>query len=258
MIVDCTMFHWEFDLLEIRMKELWDVVDYFYVTESVCDHRGNDRDLILSKNIDKFDWAKEKLVVVVSDKPKDAITSWDYEKYQRLNSVKACETIVKENDLILISDIDEIMNAESVLKADKIGGIFTMKMPMFYYYMNLYVEDWNYPKAITYKYLEDPNLLRSRDPSRTAVIENSGWHFSYLGTPDQISYKIKTFAHDEYDKKDFTDVDKIIESIYNKEDIFKRSTKKFVVKSLDDLPKYVLNNIEKYNHFILRSKNEQP
>lgn len=256
MIVDCTMFHWEFDLLEIRMRELWDVVDYFYVTESICDHRGNDRELILSKNIDRFDWAKEKLVVITSDKPKDAVTSWDYERYQRLKSVKACKNIVQEDDLILISDIDEIMNAESVLKADKIGGIFTMKMPMFYYYMNLYVEDWIYPKAITYKYLEDPNTLRSRDPNRTAIIENAGWHFSYLGTPDQIRYKIKTFAHDEYDKKDFTDVDKIKESIYNREDIFKRSDKKFTVKQIDHLPKYVLNNIEKYNNFILRSENE--
>lgn len=255
MIVDCTMFHWEFDLLEIRMRELWDVVDYFYVTESVCDHRGNDRELILSKNINKFDWAKEKLVVITSDKPKDAITSWDYERYQRLKSVKACKNIVQEDDLILISDIDEIMSAESVLKADKIGGIFTMKMPMFYYYMNLYVEDWHYPKAITYKYLQDPNILRARDPNRTAIIENAGWHFSYLGTPDQISYKIKTFAHDEYDKKDFTDVDKIMESIYNREDIFRRSDKKFTTKEIDHLPKYVLNNIEKYNNFILRSEN---
>lgn len=256
MIVDCTMFHWEFDLLEIRMRELWDVVDYFYVTESVCDHRGNDRELILSKNIEKFDWAKEKLVVIVSDKPENAKTSWDYERYQRLKSVEACKNIVQDNDLILISDIDEIMNAESVLKADKIGGIFTMKMPMFYYYMNLYVEDWSYAKAITYKYLQNPNILRSRDPNRTAIIDNAGWHFSYLGTPDQISYKIKTFAHDEYDKKDFTDIDKITESVYNREDIFKRSSKKFIKTSVENLPKYVLENIEKYNNFILRSKDE--
>lgn len=256
MIVDCTMFHWEFDLLEIRMRELWDVVDYFYVTESVCDHRGNDRELILSKNIDRFDWAKEKLVVITSDKPKNATTSWDYERYQRLKSVEACKNIIQDNDLILISDIDEIMNAESVLKADKIGGIFTMKMPMFYYYMNLYVEDWSYPKAITYKYLQNPNILRSRDPNRTAIIDNAGWHFSYLGTPDQISYKIKTFAHDEYDKKNFTDIDKITESIYNREDIFKRSSKKFITTGVENLPKYVLENIEKYNNFILRSKDE--
>lgn len=253
MIVDCTMFHWEFDLLEIRMRELWDVVDYFYVTESVCDHRGNDRDLVLSKNIDKFDWAKEKLVVVVSDKPKNAATSWDYEKYQRLQSVEACKNIVQDDDLILISDVDEIMNAKSVTKANKIGGIFTMKMPMFYYYMNLYVEDWGYPKAITYKYLEDPNALRLRDPSRTAIMENAGWHFSYLGTPDQISHKIKTFAHEEYDKKDFTDIDKITESIHNKKDIFKRSDKSLTTMGIGHLPKYVLDNIERYDSFILKS-----
>ena len=106
-VYDCTMFHWEFEMLELRMRELWDVVDKFYVTESRYDHRGKPRELVLNKNLFMFDWAKEKLVVKISDMPNYAVKSWDFENYQRLQSVKLPleDFDPKEDDLFIISDI---------------------------------------------------------------------------------------------------------------------------------------------------------
>lgn len=262
MIVDCTMFHWEFDLLELRIKELWDTVDLFVVTESLYDHRGNPRKLVLTENIDKFNWAKEKLHVNISDKNSQAVTTWDHEKYQRYRSVK--DAIDKfdlvADDFIVIADIDEIPRPQALKEMAEIGGKFTLHMPMFYYYLNLYVHDWYHPKALSLKYLSDPNAIRTGGADKNFFIAyNSGWHFSYLGTPEQIQYKLKTFAHDEFDSVEYTNPDHIKNSIENGTDLFNRfDNAKFQKQQINHMwPNYILNNIEKYEKYILKQGNNE-
>jgi beta-1,4-mannosyl-glycoprotein beta-1,4-N-acetylglucosaminyltransferase len=265
-VYDCTMFHWEFELLELRMKELWDVVDKFYVTECTYDHRGNPRDLVLTKNLFMFDWAKEKLVVKVSERPEYAVKSWDFENNHRLDSVKlAIEDFdPKEDDLFIISDIDEIPNAEAIKSIKDKTGFFTLKMKMYYFYLNLFVADWYFPRAVSYSHLKNPNTLRMTNPAESILVENAGWHFSYLGDEIKLQYKLKTFAHDELDMPQFTDIKNIKDAIKNKRDIFGRVDKNqfgplaqygkdpFQVEVLDDSwPKFVLENKEKYSNFIL-------
>lgn len=254
-VFDSTMFHWEFDLLEIRMKELWDVVDHFIVTESVCDHHGNPRELVLEKNIHRFDWAKSKLVINVSDKPEHAIGTWEFEKYQRYQSFKAIEKFFKPqpDDLVLISDIDEIFRAESIKRILYQDGIFIFHMPMYYYYFNLYVHEWYHAKAARYKYIDDPNKIRMGGEG-FAFIPNGGWHFSYLGTAEQIQHKLKTFAHDEFDSPEFTDIEKIKKAVEEKKDLFNRfGDNKFEIQKLTGYwPEYILKNKEKYSDFVLQ------
>lgn len=255
MIIDCTMFHWEFDILELRMRELWDTVDYFVVTESVCDHRGNERELALSNNISKFDWASEKLILNISDKPKDAQVSWDYEKYQRLKSVQDAISILnlQPNDFLLISDTDEIFRPESVKRMAEEGGRYIIHMPMYYYYLNLFVEDWYHPKASSLKTLTNPNNMRTGGETDFYYVYNGGWHFSYLGSPEQIQYKLKTFAHDEMDIPEFTNIDVIKNNIKNHSDLFNRfGNYKFRIDQINNsFPQYVINNIDKYAEFII-------
>jgi beta-1,4-mannosyl-glycoprotein beta-1,4-N-acetylglucosaminyltransferase len=252
MIIDCTMFHWEFDLLELRMKELWDTVDYFVVTESVCDHRGKERELILSNNLSQFDWASEKLIVNVSDKPKNAEISWDYEQYQRLHGVEyAINTLnPMPNDFFLISDIDEIFNPKPIQEISQAGGMYMIHMPMYYYYINLFVCDWFHARACSFHSLEDPNKLRTGKQNNLNYIYQGGWHFSFLGSPEQIKYKIDTFAHDEFDS---ISLNHIRQSIDNNTDVFGRNPEqKFLKVEIDNsFPQTILNNVQKYKNFIL-------
>lgn len=256
MIVDCTMFHWEFDILELRMRELWDIVDLFVVTESVCDHRGNPRDLLLSKNIDRFAWAKDKLYVNVSEKNNDAVSTWDHEKYQRLRSVQDAVTKfdLSGDDFILMSDTDEIFKSQAVREMAESGGRYVVHMPMYYYYLNLFVQDWYHPKAFSLKYMTDPNQIRTGLSEGFQVVMNGGWHFSYLGDENQIQYKIKTFAHDEMDTEKFTNLDHIRDSIKSGTDLFDRfGDVRFQVKSMNEFwPKYVLDNPDIYSKYILK------
>jgi hypothetical protein len=252
MIIDCTMFHWEFDLLELRMKELWDTVDYFVVTESVCDHRGKERELVLSNNLSQFDWASEKLIVNVSDKPDNAQISWDYEQYQRLQGVKYATNILKpkSNDFFLISDIDEIFNPAPINEISQVGGKYMIHMPMYYYYINLFVCDWFHARACSFDSLIDPNELRTGKQNDLNYIYQGGWHFSFLGSPEQIKYKIDTFAHDEFGNISLSHVQ---ESIKNNVDVFGRNPgQKFIKTNIDNsFPKTILNNIDQYKKFIL-------
>lgn len=257
MIVDCTMFHWEFDILELRMRELWDTVDYFVITESECDHRGNQRELALSNNLDKFSWAQEKMIVGVSSKLPSAQTTWDHEKYQRLRSVQyAFETLnLSEDDFLIISDVDEIARPAAIQEMAEVGGKFTLHMPMYYYYLNLYVHDWFHPKGLSVKYLSDPNAIRTGGlDSDFAIVYNSGWHFSYLGDENQIRYKLKTFAHDEMDTDLFTDPEHIRSAIKNNVDLFDRfGNAQFQKHTINNYwPNYIMQNMEKYQKYILR------
>ena len=255
MIIDCTMFHWEFDILELRMRELWDTVDYFVVTESVCDHRGNPRDLVLSES-DRFDWASEKLIINVTDKLKYAKTTREHEKYQRLKSVKDAITLLdlKNEDFLIISDVDEIPRPAAVQEMASVGGRYSLHMPMYYYYLNLFVHDWTLPKALSLKYLTDPNFIRTGGGDKEFFnVPNSGWHFSYLGDEKQIQHKLKTFAHDEMDTEKFTDLDHIKESILSGKDLFDRfGDARFQPQRINQSwPQHVLDNMQKYSRYIL-------
>ena len=250
------MFHWEFDVLELRMRELWDTVNYFVVTESICDHRGNPRELALSNNLNRFSWASKKLIVNISDKSSTAETTWDHEKYQRLKSVKdAIEiTNARPDDFIIISDVDEIPRSVAVKEMAEVGGKYNLHMPMYYYYLNLFVHDWNLPKALSVKYLTDPNFIRTGGGNKGFFnVPNSGWHFSYLGDEKQIRYKIKTFAHDEMDTDLFTDLDHIKRAILSGKDLFDRfGDARFQPQEIDNTwPEYVLKNMQKYSRYII-------
>lgn len=264
-VYDCTMFHWEFDMLELRIKELWDEVDYFCVTESKYDHRGNKRELSLSDNLSKFDWAKEKLVVNVSDKPEVTNSTWDYERHQRLESLASPlrKFDVKAEDLFIISDMDEIVRPEAIKVMRGKEGLFTLQMPMYYYYVNLYITEWFFPRAVTPNFFQNPNILRQSHPQTSTLIQNAGWHFSYLGDADEILHKLKTFAHDEFDVPEITNINHVLDAIKNKKDLFGRKElvefgpggfakhQPFEILNIDESwPKTITKNIDKYQKYV--------
>lgn len=249
-VFDITMFHWEFDVLELRMRELWDVVDHFVVTESRCDHRGRPRDLVLS-NTDRFAWASDKLVVHVSDPPEHAQITWDYEVHHRTESIKAAEKLDPDpDDLFLVSDVDEICRPSAVEFLKGHRGKFVMQMPMFYYYVNLYVGQWTHPTALSYDHLQDPTRVRAYGET---FIPNAGWHFSYLGTPEQIKHKLHTFAHDEFDLSHITSLEHIQWAIEQRKDLLERVDGPVpeAVPIDGTWPRYLRQNIDRYSQFIL-------
>ena len=83
------------------------------------------------------------------------------------------------------------------------------------------------------------------------IFHNAGWHFNNIMTPNEISLKLKTFAHSEFSEEKFSSIEIIKQKIENKEDLFERGHKYKFVKLDQSFPKYILENLEKFNEFIL-------
>ena len=72
------------------------------------------------------------------------------------------------------------------------------------------------------KHQNKKTIWKFYKPKEPQLILNGGWHFNYLKKPMGISNKIKSFAHQEFNKENFTDVNKIEKKIVNISDIFGR------------------------------------
>ena len=129
------------------------------------------------------------------------------------------------NDLILISDADEIPNFETINKS-KIKKFALLNQKNFYYKLNLQSENKWLGTGICYKkYLKSPQWLRNKRFMRrgfirrlffkTPIIDDGGWHFSFLKTPDQIIKKNESYGHGELSHK--IDKQKIENCIKSKE-----------------------------------------
>ena len=106
------------ELLEFRLKELGDIVDYFVVVESTRSFAGTPKNLYYLMNNDRYVDYHDKIIhVIVDDMPSEYESSLELESYQRNAIDRGLRSIVDWHceDIIIISDIDEIPN-QSVLQ----------------------------------------------------------------------------------------------------------------------------------------------
>jgi len=94
------------------------------------------------------------------------------------------------------------------------------------------------------------NFLRIDKEKSIEIFNNAGWHFNNIMSPEDISLKLKTFAHSEFSSENFSSVNIIDKKIKNKEDLFNRGHKYQVVKLDEKFPKYILKNKKKFENFI--------
>ena len=293
-IFDCFMYFDEEIVLDIRLNMLNPVVDYFVIVESKFTHKGDKRNLKF--DINKFTEFKDKIIYLIFDEePRDIESLLDKdiedEKTRKLilnaarreNSQRNFITKGLENanndDLILISDVDEIPNLEEINFKNIKNQIILFKQDMFYYKLNLKLPDliWSGTKACKKKYLKSPQWLRNIKDKKypfyrfdtffsekkyinIEFVNNGGWHFSNIKTPSEIEHKLKSYLHHrEFDINPISikDIENIIK---NKQAIYDLKVDKNVNKigngsKLEDyplakLPQYLKNNIEKYKNWL--------
>jgi len=259
-IYDGCIFYNEFDLLELRMNELWDIIDKFIIVESNETFANNFKPLYLRERLAQDDNFRKKYIdkiihIIIKDMPKMANGNrWPQEEHS-FNAIDIgfIQAKAKEDDIILVSAVDEIPKKETLLKCiNKIDdGPYCMVQKFYYYYLNcLNVSQIFHGTAISkYKYLTTPNdfIINRRFFN---LIENGGWHFSYLGGIETIIEKLESFSHSEYDNPYFKDLKRLQTKIENNEDIFERNIQYAIVPINESYPKYILNNLNKYSQYI--------
>lgn len=134
-IFDAFQFYNELDLLEIRLHELADVVDFFVLVEATKTHSGKDKPLYYWENKTMFsEFSSRILYVCVEDMPMTkaelnaTLTTQDYlwiesdyqkednwvrERFQRNAMMRVLKDADPE-DVIIIGDADEIVKKSVV------------------------------------------------------------------------------------------------------------------------------------------------
>ncbi|HEV7781348.1 MAG TPA: hypothetical protein VGO58_08775 [Chitinophagaceae bacterium] len=228
-VYDCFIFNDELDLLELRFRFLNDAVEKFVLVESERTISGEKKPLHFRDNKDRFARYADKIIHLVA--PVNEMGTWDYEFYQR-NYIKQGLTGCQEMDLVLISDVDEIVNLEKVLALPQLSLPALIEVPMFNYFFNVEVMvHWQKCLLATWEFLQDKDIgdrhrlypqLAKHILSKTAT--GTGWHFSYVFGDEIEKYqkKIKDFTHQEFNTAYYLDPNRIRQCIDSQIDIYER------------------------------------
>ncbi|MDC1154763.1 hypothetical protein OAT07_00900 [Candidatus Pelagibacter sp.] len=293
-IFDCFMYFDEEIVLDLRLNILDKYVDYFVIVESIFTHRGDKRDLKF--NLKKFEKFKDKIIYLVydehpknieiinnkdneSEKSRKYIFNAAYRENGQRNFILQGLKKARNEDLVLVSDVDEIPNLENLNFEEINQKIILFKQDMFYYKFNLKLPNlvWTGTKACKKKYLKTPQWLRNIKDRKFPIyrldtifsktkyidiklIENGGWHFSNIKTPAEIEHKLKSYLHHrEFDENPMTKSE-IVEIIKNKQAIYDLKADKKTNKigdgsqlekySIDRLPKFLQDNLDNYKGWI--------
>jgi beta-1,4-mannosyl-glycoprotein beta-1,4-N-acetylglucosaminyltransferase len=278
-------------MLDVRFHVLNDYVEKFIVTESLYSHSGQPKKL--NFDINNYPKFKDKIIYLVIDQePDDLIKVENTKEHQGLkrnNSLKRIELSynymmkatenLANDDLIILSDNDEIPNLNSKQFKQSNKNVFIFKQLFFYYKFNLLYDlmPWFGSKACKKKSLKSFSWLRNLKSKKYSfwrldtyfnenkltsleIIKDGGWHFTNTKTPEELYIKMTNFGHhNEFELSGLTVEDlrkKIDEGVvfYNHfSDQTDQNKWNYDYKlkkiNIDLLPKYLQDNSEKFKEW---------
>ena len=264
-IYDCFQYYNEDHMVDIRLNILNEYVDHFVICESTKTHQGKNKKI--NFDIKKFSKFKDKIKFIVADYKEEVKfekhTGGEspIEQHQRNALIEGLKNACSE-DLLILSDSDEIPDLTKLPKIDKKKKYIAFSQKEFMYKLNLQNLDennWIGSKITKVKNLKSMQELRNlkfkkypfwRIDKFNQQIIKGGWHFSFLQTPEQILNKIKSFSHGEFNN-DNLNIEEIERKIINNEDIFDRGTNLKKINLDDSYPKYIIDNQEKFSKWII-------
>jgi len=295
-IYDCFMFYDEDVILDLRLNILNEYIDYFVIVESKFFHNGKERKLRFDiENYSKF---RDKIIYIIQDNQpsgiQEILKSDDEgtisakeinnallrENSQR-NLISQGLKMAAENDLILISDVDEIPNLEKVKLKETKNEILMFVQDIFYYKLNRYLPNfqWYGTKGCLKKNLKSPQWLRNIKSKKYSFlrvdtffsdkkyinkrfINHGGWHFSNLKNAEDLELKLKSYLHHrDYEVEELgkTKIEKLMKTNETIYDMFGDKTskkygddkrRKLDVYEINKLPIFIQKNLEKYKNWI--------
>ena len=293
-IYDCFMYFDEDLLLDIRLNSLDKFVKKFVITEATYTHNGKKKKL--NFDINKFQKFKDKITyIIVENQPQNILKINDTDTkekegeklilngmardyFQRENLSRGLNNVTDE-DLILISDLDEIPNLENLSFENVNNKIIIFEQKILYYKLNLLYDKflWHGTRAIKKKNFLSPQWLRNikakkypkwrldtlfskKKYSNVAFVKNGGWHFTCLKTPEQLEKKLLNYAHHYEFQESGLKLEDIKKFISEKRIVYDYNIdqKKYkwsgqsTLKKLENnfLPSYISNNLNKFTDWL--------
>ena len=278
MIYDCFIFYNELDILRVRLNEMAGVVDKFVIVESDKTFQGKPKPLHFAENRHLFSEFESKIIYKFCEMP-DATDihatrpnkseAWRREYHQR-DFIKTGLSDAREDDLVIISDVDEIISAQALSQALRMRGkhdLTIFEMPNFRgcYNRQTLGAPWLLgPRMIEFKRFTTPQKMRMTKavasrrldgailgPLHTRIwnylhlgigapvriIHGAGWHFTSIGDWKNWRNKVDAFSHEELKESD----------TYLHEDAFMESLlSETRPVSLEELPEYIQKNASQF------------
>jgi beta-1,4-mannosyl-glycoprotein beta-1,4-N-acetylglucosaminyltransferase len=186
------------------------------------------------------------------------------DQFQR-NALERGYKDFNDEDLIMISDIDEIPNPKKISEfkiQNKYACFIQKNFQAKINRLNITEEKWPGTKICQKKNLKSPQWLRNIKTKKRKIwqiykekepqiILDGGWHFSFLKDYNLIKKKIKSFAHQEFNNEFFTDIKQIEKRINSGADIFERKYEYKKINLDSQFPDYILRNKIKFKEWIL-------
>ncbi len=272
--IDVFIFFNELDILEIRLNELDPAVDEFVLVEGTRTHQNDPKPLFFAENKQRFERFLPKMRHMVVDKWPNAFQRMIHrgthylENWQREYPLSYLNSLPRETNIIF-SDIDEIPRASQV-EANKGSGeikIFEQRLYNFWF-NNLCVHfdtggrDLEAQKNKNGKAywrgtvmvprwrvqtLNKTRLFRDLQVGPVKIIEEGGWHFSYIGDVKRVKTKLEAYGHPEYNKS----LEEIEDIMRAGRSIIPGDETRFQLEELDETyPKYLWENQEKFKDLI--------
>jgi len=276
-IYDCFLFFNELLLLEVRLNELYDFVDYFVLVESEETFQGDPKALHFEANKSRFKKFLPKIIHVKVGKSPTAAHTWTRQHFQR-KAIGRGLTSCEPEDIVIISDLDEIPRNTSVsqLKVSS-GQAVEFTMRAYSHFLNRRMrrlhprykdlgEDHNGSIAIRYEDFsnaEDVRRLQGkfkghRGSDKLKFLTDSGWHFSWMGDLIDITYKAASVSG----RTDVNDPSKStkewqtsMEALRGGKDIEVTTSTlaEFKLEKIDSsYPKYIVENLSLFEDWIFK------
>jgi len=264
-VYDCFPIFNELDLLEIRLEELNSVVDKFIITEANATHQGNPKPLYLTENIGRFEKYKDKIEIIIVDLLNNipdptSKQDWTRERFQRNKAYDYLKSVCLPNDIVIVSDADEIPRVEAIQKyiSDKKDAVGVLLQDRFMYYLNYknittdepqlnskilrfeMFNKYNYQELTAMRYADTEKLMP------TYTINKGGWHFTFQGGIKKVIEKVKSFAHREYNVNEKINYDRMLKNFEEGIDVYDAKTTWETVEVDETFPKKIQSDKQKY------------
>ena len=262
-IIDSFMFFQELDLLEIRLTYLDPYVDEFVIVEACQTFTGKEKKFIFEQNKERFkqflpkikyykiedfhndyESIKRYLSAFEDESHKRVLSSlekcshvpknqihWVLESYHRECLHLILDQVASDDDIVLISDLDEIPSKEAFdqknLEKYLVSPV-VFQQEEFRYFLNYYKDsDWLGTIAAKYSLIRNYsfNLLRMDSKEIRSFVnkdslKKAGFHFTSCGGIDMIKAKIESWGHQEYNNN--LVLKNLEENVRSGQDIFMR------------------------------------
>jgi beta-1,4-mannosyl-glycoprotein beta-1,4-N-acetylglucosaminyltransferase len=285
----CMQFFNEYEILKLKLEEIYDVVDYIVITEGTSTHTGIPKPLNFYNNKHLFDKYLGKIIYQpisnvrgetadpnfeIVNQRHDAIIDfikknypWDtcidhysrdiFEKESLIAPlIDRCDPM----DIIILGDCDEIPRAsalEELIQNFEKDKIYHLYHHNYWYYMNLLKTDieWYGNIALSfenYSYMQNA-FCNMRQNKNGIFVPDAGWHFSYMPV-NSIRNKMQAITHQDL----MTDQVKngveqsVKNAIVSNKDLFGRWAKFDKVEiNYETHPRYLVDHQDEYKEFIL-------